>query len=102
MFQAWVYARSVEQKRPLFEGGFNSHHPRFLQSTKGANMNRRELKEGQLVIYRDEFGFVSSWNETAVFVRYWSTKALRFNPTAAATQLSDIRLARRVEVFGND
>lgn len=56
---------------------------------------RRGLQEGQLVTYTaghgaQEVGFVTSWNETCVFVRYWQQELARFNPTSAATAYADL------------
>lgn len=55
-------------------------------------MRLRDLKEGQLVVYtpKDELGFVTSWNNTAVFVRYYNPTDGRFQETAAATVLADL------------
>lgn len=54
-------------------------------------MKRRDLREGMLVMYKNgDQGIVTSWNETAVFVRYWLSESRRFNPTPAATPVEDL------------
>lgn len=66
-------------------------------------MRQRDLTEGQLVTYtsaggdKEEAGIVSSWNDTAVFVRYWNANTGCFEQTAAGTKLRELKRGGEVK-----